>query len=507
MFSPIGYMSMALPQLKSYSSRWWDSLKGQLLFGPIYMIMMWAILTLMSSKGFVSIKGNLSDAWSANQGSAAVTMSSMGLLVNFAIIIGLIITALVTAKDFATQGSKLIGQFTDRASAFAGDKILGGAARFGRNTIGRSGQSLADNDNLKQRATEGGIGGMRARILLAAGNKAATSTFDARNAPGASGLSKQTGFNFGKVDVKKDNYRAIKDEQIKKEVKDTEKYKPSDAAAEKAKQRLSSEEFKAEEEKRKAERKEYLDSEKYKNSEEYKNREKLKTSTTEMNNSSQRLVALRASLQNQDRGTNEYYRVEASIAQAEKDLAESKKTKDNLQKTVDQYETDDVNEGWISNERKNLISVSGGTKIENKGGGKEIKDQSGTVIGKIDSKGVKTGIQSIDSAYQQRTEAVAKKAENRGAAWRWSANTAGLVTNVAGLTSQPMTKAERQELGKKIRGLTKAQSNQDKIVSALKAAQKESDDAEKAAAGTPETPPAAPAGGAPAGGTPPAPTT
>ena len=36
MLSPIAYMGMALPVMKENASRWWASLNGQLLFGPIY---------------------------------------------------------------------------------------------------------------------------------------------------------------------------------------------------------------------------------------------------------------------------------------------------------------------------------------------------------------------------------------------------------------------------------------------------------------------------------------
>jgi hypothetical protein len=187
MLSPIAYMGMALPFMQGYAKDWWNALKSQLLFAPIFMLMMVLLLTLMQSKGFI-VQSDFASLLNTAKGEPS--FSTMGLIVNFVVIIGLLIFSLIAAKKTATQGSKIIGDATGRATAFAGGAILGGAGRLGRGTIGRAGAAAGNNENLKERAAKGGVGGALARMSLAAANKATTSSFDVRASKQFGNISK-----------------------------------------------------------------------------------------------------------------------------------------------------------------------------------------------------------------------------------------------------------------------------------------------------------------------------
>ncbi len=208
--SPIAYMGMALPDIASNRAKeWWSSLWGQLLFAPIYMIFTWVILTLINSPGFTGIKVDPSK-WAA-VGNAFVGNSnvpasdSISLFFNFALIIGMAIASLVMAKKYATQGSSFIGQAINKGTTFAGGALLGGAAATFRNTAGRAGQAVANNQWLKEHAPDSRM----ARLALSAGKKTGAASMDVR-ATGLGGVM-GTGQAGGKG-----GYQATREDKIKR---------------------------------------------------------------------------------------------------------------------------------------------------------------------------------------------------------------------------------------------------------------------------------------------------
>ena len=180
--SPIAYMGIGLPVMKPYAHEWWESLKGQLLFAPLFMILNWITLTLIA-KG---LGGALDySQWPAlvNTTNAAANSQAINLLFNFALIIGLTIASLIISKKVASQGSKLIGQATSGLTTFAGGVIFGGSAAVGRSTIGRFGSNTADDAQLQKDAAEKrGLSGAWARTKLYTARTARDATYDVRNA-------------------------------------------------------------------------------------------------------------------------------------------------------------------------------------------------------------------------------------------------------------------------------------------------------------------------------------
>ncbi len=182
--SPVAFMGSALPGVRKWSSQWWNSLWGQLLFAPIFMIMTWIILVLLSN----GISGaNILDYSQfpkiADTSNVAAVGGSINLLFNFGIVIGLSIISLVVSKKYATQGSEYIKDLSRWATATAGDAVFGGTGWLGRQTLGRTGAYIADNANLQRSAKEDtGIKGAASRLTLYGARQARSGTFDARNA-------------------------------------------------------------------------------------------------------------------------------------------------------------------------------------------------------------------------------------------------------------------------------------------------------------------------------------
>ena len=255
MLSPVAYMGMALPFMKKYADDWWDALNSQLLFAPLYMILTWVTLTLMSSDGFVE-KKKFTEIF--NSGTQQPEFTSMGLILNFAVIIGLLLSSLIIAKSTSSKGSKHIADATGKLTSFAGGAVMGGAARFGRSTVGRAGNAIVGSERLKNlsyqknaerklvRDAEGnlvaktGLGGFASRITTKAaiktGDKAAKSTFDVRATGKFQDLSKAAGMNFGKApDAKKVNFQKDLEAKAQKQADYAKLLKPTDAAKDKMK--------------------------------------------------------------------------------------------------------------------------------------------------------------------------------------------------------------------------------------------------------------------------------
>lgn len=212
MLSPIAYMGMALPFVSSYSKQWWDSLKSQLIFPPVYMLMTWISLTLMTSTGFFT--GGDWGSVVSNPGAPG----TMSLILNFMLIIGLAIASLTVAKSTATKGSALIGQATGKLSGYAGGVFMGGSAALMRNSVGRFGANRASNAQLQEDAQKKtGFSGAWARTKLYTARAARDGSYDIRNATvpteiigdtvrGTLGRAKIGNFELGKA-IGADDFR------------------------------------------------------------------------------------------------------------------------------------------------------------------------------------------------------------------------------------------------------------------------------------------------------------
>ena len=222
--SPLAFIAFVLPQLEKYKAQWIDALVGQAFFAPIYFMLTWVTLHVLG--GITSAFGATDNPRAALSGIAFIdsaitgTNEAFGLLINFIVVIVFLVASLILAKELANKVPGGVNKLTGWATATAGGATLGMAGRFGRNVIGSRAATMANDENLKQRASEGS---MRAKLQLAAANKATRSSFDLR----ATRLGDT--LDAGKV---KKGTSFIEDQ--KERAKTYEKYKPSKNAIEEA---------------------------------------------------------------------------------------------------------------------------------------------------------------------------------------------------------------------------------------------------------------------------------
>ncbi|MBU6323645.1 hypothetical protein KGQ55_03090 [Patescibacteria group bacterium] len=124
--APVGFAAMVIPSLQKYAKQWWSTLFSQSFFAPVYLVLI--LISLKVAESFVNAGGSVG---SNGLMSAIVTGSSTSIQVfmDFAIIIGFMLAALMSAKKLGAYGAA----FAVKQASFA-PKMVGGFAW--RNSIG-----------------------------------------------------------------------------------------------------------------------------------------------------------------------------------------------------------------------------------------------------------------------------------------------------------------------------------------------------------------------------------
>ncbi len=437
--SPIAYMGMALPFMQGYASKWWKALNSQLIFPPVFMIMMLITLTLITSPGFITTGdwAGLTSRTALVNVNASTPGGPISLLFNFGMVIALTIGSLMIAKSTSKEGASQIGNVTSAVTGFAGGLALGGAGRLGRATIGRAANNAVNDEDLKARASMERKGlidqtkGAWARTVLKTSDKLAGKSFDARGTSSFASLAKTTGFgkDFGTVD-KKDNFRDQLKLQAEAAEKNAKLYKPSDAtyAAAKEIDSANNKQFDAE----------------------IKSAEEKQTQLKEA-----KQVAVEESV-----------KMNKKVTDLEKEIQNTiiPERKSQLQEELRALKT--------QNEAKK-------TEVEQITNSKKEVDRQVEEL-KKNKKDYVTAESDLNKVYSDRVNALVDLQEQPGRTWRVVANTLGTATNVLGLTAQPRSRVDREVVARKIKGVTKEKSDDEKIAELAKKKIKEEEDKKKA---------------------------
>lgn len=139
-FSPIAFLGNIIPQTKEYSDKWWKELQSQLIFPPIYFIMIYVALRIMTDPRFQSLTGGTTK----NATFAAVFSGTgpIGIVIQYSIVIVLIIKALTVALK--TSGT---------ASEWTDKHIKKYTGAFMANTVGKAAMAVRGTNAFKAVAT------------------------------------------------------------------------------------------------------------------------------------------------------------------------------------------------------------------------------------------------------------------------------------------------------------------------------------------------------------------
>ncbi len=196
--SPVAFIAYALPKgagVDDYQKQWQNALLGQAFFAPIYFLLTWVSLRVLSGVMQAFGQGSKDISVEAltklSTGGEIVQANIEGaflMFMNFAIVIVLLIVSLLQAVKWANKTGGGMSKLTSWATGAAGGMTMGMAGRFGRNTLGRAGLAVGESETMK-RALEwsnkrgglvGAASGFSTRLGIAAARKTGGASFDAR---------------------------------------------------------------------------------------------------------------------------------------------------------------------------------------------------------------------------------------------------------------------------------------------------------------------------------------
>ena len=163
--SPLALIAYIIPGQKGQFDKWKNSLIDQSFFAPLYFALTWVVFKLGYALMKVPQGGELSKITEDPQGV-------MPLVLNFVLIIGLSIAALIISKQMATRSTAGFSAITGGIGAVA----IGGAALAGRQTVGRAASRLAQSQRFQDFAASSVIG----QKLLQGTRKIGSGSFDVR---------------------------------------------------------------------------------------------------------------------------------------------------------------------------------------------------------------------------------------------------------------------------------------------------------------------------------------
>ena len=165
-FSPIWFASHVLPQLKEYSTKWTDLYVGQLLFMPVYLLLMYFALNVLTTSDYLQNVGQ-----QISTGSMSDQGKLMGLVINAIFVIIMINIPLLAAVKIGGATTSWIN--TKKYGAEGVSKWIGSRTSnyVGKNTVGKAAYALNDSKAMKNFAAfMPGLGGAVSKGLGKAGN-------------------------------------------------------------------------------------------------------------------------------------------------------------------------------------------------------------------------------------------------------------------------------------------------------------------------------------------------
>lgn len=227
--SPLAFLSWVFPAMREAGTKWLNALVGQAFFAPIYLMITWIALRVLGDVGaaFGTTTGGRTALSGLTSGSTSIDPGVFATFVNFLVVIIFLLASLAIAKSWANRAGDSVAKANKWLTGAAVGGAVGGAALFGRQTVGRAATRIADSEKLKESARDGS---RSARLALWAGRKGGAASFDVRN----TGLRGAMGVEAPKTKKGYEGFVGGRKAYAEKQAKIAESYAPSEGTKIKA---------------------------------------------------------------------------------------------------------------------------------------------------------------------------------------------------------------------------------------------------------------------------------
>lgn len=145
--SPIAVVASVLPNTSRYSKKWVQDLIQNAFFAPVYMAILFVVVLIIQNESFKqginqAIAGRpvVSDSFASF--FVAGNVSMFPLIINYAIVVGLALAAIIYAKRIGIRGGETMVKWGTNAREWTQGFV-------GRNTIGFAANRIANSDVIK----------------------------------------------------------------------------------------------------------------------------------------------------------------------------------------------------------------------------------------------------------------------------------------------------------------------------------------------------------------------
>lgn len=186
--SPLALIAFIIPKMSGKFHEWLDALVNQSFFVPLFFALLWVTFKIGNPDNLMAALKKGAGPGQVEQFASALTDpgTTLALLLNYVLILGFSIAALIFAKSMATKGAA--GTAFKTISAGIGTVAVGSTAWAGRKSFGLVGDKISKNAWLQESANKdrkgfrGRVAGGFSRLGLYTAEKARDATFDVRNA-------------------------------------------------------------------------------------------------------------------------------------------------------------------------------------------------------------------------------------------------------------------------------------------------------------------------------------
>ena len=136
-FSPIYFAAKIIPKLDDWAKNGVGMFTGQLLFMPVYLLLMYMALKVVAAGNF--------GISAINQGDTDFWVSLIGLISNAFFVIILLMIPLIGAASLGGMATNMVSGWQKGVNKWAVNRVKGGVSAVGRNTIGAAAAGMRDS--------------------------------------------------------------------------------------------------------------------------------------------------------------------------------------------------------------------------------------------------------------------------------------------------------------------------------------------------------------------------
>ncbi len=143
LLSPLAFAGMILPKTKSMiADKWWKSLIDQSIFAPVFFMLLWVVLAIISDPNFKSHSADLSISWTTLFSGTEGATKAAFIVFNYMLIIALLMGTIITSKLLGGQGA--VGA-VNLANKVANGARKGAQGYLGRGAVRATGINRLEN--------------------------------------------------------------------------------------------------------------------------------------------------------------------------------------------------------------------------------------------------------------------------------------------------------------------------------------------------------------------------